>query len=124
MGKGKRRILVVDDNLEFTKRLERFLELTGFQVSIVRDRHTALSKLLFDPPEVVLLDLKLPDISGMEVLRGSKEIDANVTVIAVASHDGEQVAVDSMKAGALDFLSKPIDYGILRGKNESDTENP
>ena len=116
MEEGKRRILIVDDNPEFTKPLEGFLELVGLQVSIARDGHTALSKLLCDPPEIVLLDLKLPDISGMEVLKSIKEIEADVGVIVITGHGGEQAGVDFMEAGALEFQSKPIDYGVLRGK--------
>jgi signal transduction histidine kinase len=108
-----RKILVVDDNLEFAGLVRRLLENKDFQVSIAVDGKTAFEKVLSDIPELVLLDLKLPDLPGEEVLERIKKIDKDVAIIVVTGFGGEQVAVDLMRRGAIDFLSKPIENEVL-----------
>src|SRR4030042_5489130 len=104
-----RKILVVDGNAEFAGLIRRILERKDFQVSIALDGKTAVEKVISDIPELVLLDLKLPDIPGEELLIRIKEIDKDIAVVVITGHGGEQVAVDMMRKGAIDFLSKPID---------------
>ncbi len=113
MESEKRKILVVDDNLELAKTLARFLELEGFEVAISQDGYTALTKVMADSQELVLLDLKLPDMTGMEILEHLLQINEEIAVIVITGYGGEQVAVDLMKAGAVDFLSKPIEHRPL-----------
>lgn len=113
MGTIGRKILVVDDNPEFVDFIRRVLESNDFRVSIALDGKTAIEKALFDIPELVLLDLKLPDIPGEEVLVRIKEIDKDIAVIIITGYGGEQVAVDLMRKGAIDFLLKPIEYEVL-----------
>jgi signal transduction histidine kinase len=108
-----RKILVVDDNLEFAGLARRLLESRDFQVSIAVDGKTAVEKVLSDIPELVLLDLKLPDFPGEEVLERIKKIDKDVAIIVVTGFGGEQIAVDLMRRGAIDFLSKPIENEVL-----------
>jgi signal transduction histidine kinase len=105
-----RKILVVDDNADFVGLIRKILEKKGFQVSVALDGGTAIEKVISDIPELVLLDLKLPDISGEEVLIRIKEIDKDIAIVIITGHGGEQVAVDMMRKGAIDFLSKPIDH--------------
>jgi signal transduction histidine kinase len=105
-----RKILVVDDNAEFAGLIRKILERKDFQVSIALDGKTAIEKVISDIPELVLLDLKLPDIPGEEVLIRIREIEKDIAIIIITGHGGEQVAVDMMRKGAIDFLSKPIDH--------------
>jgi len=105
-----RKILVVDDNAEFAGLIRKILERKDFQVSIALDGKTAIEKVISDIPELVLLDLKLPDIPGEEVLIRIREIEKDIAIIVITGHGGEQVAVDMMRKGAIDFLSKPIDH--------------
>jgi DNA-binding response OmpR family regulator len=113
MGTGERKILVVDDNLEFAEMVTRILEEEGLQVFIAPNGNKAIEKVLSESPELVLLDLKLPDIDGMEVFKKIKAINENTAIIIITGYGGEQVAVDFMKAGAMDFLSKPVEKGAL-----------
>jgi signal transduction histidine kinase len=113
MGNSGRRVLVVDDNAEFVDFVRRVLESKDFRVTIALDGKTAIEKALSDIPELVLLDLKLPDIPGEEVLGRIKEIDEDIAVIVITGYGGEQVAVEMMRKGAIDFLSKPIEYQVL-----------
>lgn len=108
-----RKILVVDDNVEFVDVVRRVLESKGFQISIALDGKAAIEKVLCENPELVLLDLKLPDISGEEVLKRIKEINKDIAIIVVTGFGGEQVAVDLMRKGAIDFLSKPVENEVL-----------
>jgi signal transduction histidine kinase len=113
MGSVGRKILVVDDNADFIDFIRRYLESKGFQVSIALTGKTAIEKTLSDIPELVLLDLKLPDMPGEEVLKSIKGIDKDIAVVVITGFGGEQVAVDMMRKGATDFLSKPIDHQVL-----------
>jgi signal transduction histidine kinase len=113
MGTEGRKILVVDDNQEFVDLVRKILGSKGFQVSIALDGKTAIEKAISDAPELVLLDLKLPDILGEEVLKRVKEIDKDIAIVVVTGYGGEQIAVDLMRKGATDFLSKPIEHDVL-----------
>jgi signal transduction histidine kinase len=113
MGPAGSKILVVDDNFEFIDLIRRVLESKDFQVSVALDGKTAIEKALADVPDLVLLDLRLPDAPGDEVLRRVKNIDKDIAVIVITGYGGEQVAVDLMRKGAIDFLSKPIDHEVL-----------
>jgi nitrogen-specific signal transduction histidine kinase len=109
----KRKILVVDDNIEFAKTVARNLEKEGFHVSLASDGNAAILAASNESPDLVLLDLKLPDIPGVELLRIMKSINENVAVIIITAYGGERVAIDLMKAGAIDFLSKPFNFEDL-----------
>ena len=109
----KRKILIVDDNIEFAKTVARTLEKEGFQVSLASDGNAAILAASNESPDLVLLDLKLPDIPGVELLRIMKSINENVAVIIITAYGGERVAIDLMKAGAIDFLSKPFNFEDL-----------
>jgi len=113
MDTGVRKILIVDDNAEFAGMLARYLEHQGFRIAVAPSGYKAVEKVLSEPQDLVLLDLKLPDVTGMEVLKRMKEIDQDIGIIIITGFGGEQVAVDLMKAGALDFLSKPTDNETL-----------
>lgn len=108
-----RKILIVDDNKEFVQLIRTVLEGKDFHVSVALDGKTAIEKALADAPDLVLLDLKLPDIPGEEVLRKVKEIHKDVAVIVITGYGGEQIAVDLMRKGAIDFLSKPFEHEVL-----------
>jgi FixJ family two-component response regulator len=108
-----RKILIVDDNPEFIEMVRRLLEAEGFQTTIAISGQKAIEKVLSESPELVLLDLKLPDTSGEEVLRRIRDLNENISNIVITGYGGEQSAVELMKAGAMDFLSKPIERETL-----------
>src|SRR4030042_1759498 len=110
---AKRKILLVDDNLELAEMMGLFLEHYGFQVSKAPNGQKAIEKLVKESPDLVLLDLNLPDMLGGKVLKRIKEINADTAVIIITAYGGEQVAVELMKAGAEDFISKPFENEAL-----------
>ena len=107
------KILIVDDSPQMSRLVRRYLEDGGFQLSAASNGQMAIEKALAESPDVVLLDLILPDISGQDVLKRIKEISADTAVIVMTGHGGEDIAVKLMKAGAADYLSKPFDRETL-----------
>ena len=110
---GRRKLLVVDDHLELAEMVTKFLKDRQFEASFVLNGTEAIEKVLSGSPELVLLDLNLPDISGRDVLKRIKEINEEVAVIIITGFGGEQKAVDMMKMGALDYIAKPFEFETL-----------
>lgn len=113
MNNKERKLLVVDDNIDFVHFIRRALEKEDYQISIALDGKTAIEKASAESPELVLLDLKLPDISGEEVLQRLKGVNKDISVIVITGFGGDQVAIDMMRKGAVDFLKKPVEPQIL-----------
>ncbi|MFA5179697.1 MAG: sigma-54 dependent transcriptional regulator [Syntrophales bacterium] len=102
-------ILVVDDEEEIRKILSRILEKEGFRVETAADGQQAMQKICFETPDAVLLDVRMPGLNGMEVLKKIKEIDDNLPVVLVTAYADIHQAVTAMKEGAYDYLAKPFD---------------
>jgi DNA-binding NtrC family response regulator len=102
-------ILLVEDKDSLRAMLRHALESQGHQVVEARDQTEAVEQLRQDAPSVVLSDLRLPVGDGFGVLKAAKEVDPELPVIVMTAFGGIQDAVAAMKAGALDFLAKPVD---------------
>lgn len=107
-----RRILVVDDEEGAREALELILE-DRYAVETAKDGQCALSKIQKTYFELVLLDVNMPKITGIEVLRRIKEYDDSIDVIMVSAADRAREATDSIKCGALDYITKPFDSGEI-----------
>ncbi len=104
------RILVVDDEEGVRKSLEQLLEYEGYRVTLAGDGESAIDAFEQEEPDLVLLDVKLPGIDGIQVLGRLKEtVGENVAVVMVSGHGTIGTAVESLKKGAFDFLEKPLD---------------
>lgn len=113
MIKTGNKLLIVDDNIDFVGFVRRVLERENYQISIALDGKTAVERACSEHPELILLDLKLPDISGEEVLEKVKGVDKNIAVVVITGYGKDQVAIDLMRKGAIDFLTKPVEPQIL-----------
>ncbi|HEM45510.1 MAG TPA: sigma-54-dependent Fis family transcriptional regulator [Alphaproteobacteria bacterium] len=102
-------VLVVDDDETMREVLTVRLEDWGYRVRTVGDAAGARAAIAEDDPDVVLADLVLPGMSGIELLRLLKEDDASRPVILMTGHGSVDLAVEAMKDGAEDFLTKPIE---------------
>jgi DNA-binding NtrC family response regulator len=102
-------ILLVEDRDSLRTMLRLALEAQGHVVVEASDQPQALERLRDSSPAVVLSDLKLPNGDGFGVLAAAKESDSELPVIVMTAYGGIQEAVQAMKAGAMDFLAKPID---------------
>jgi len=107
------RILVVDDELVVRDSLKEWLEDEGFQVEMAESGAEALEKLAKDNFKLMLLDIKMPGMDGVEVLKRSKEIHPELPVVMMTAYATVETAVEAMKFGALDYLMKPFDPDSL-----------
>jgi DNA-binding NtrC family response regulator len=106
-------ILLVDDQDTIRFFLEKTLTQEGYEAITAKTGTEAVEKARQGMPDLVLLDLKLPDMDGLEVLRKIKEIFPEICVVMITAFGDVETAVMAMKAGAYDFVSKPINLDQL-----------
>ncbi|MBI2355163.1 MAG: sigma-54-dependent Fis family transcriptional regulator [Deltaproteobacteria bacterium] len=109
----RNKILVVDDEHLIRWSLEQNLKKQGFEVVTAGSGEDALRLAREEEPDLVLLDIQLPGISGIEVLERLKDHDEEVVVIMVTAHGGLETAVNAMRIGAHDYISKPFNLDEL-----------
>jgi DNA-binding NtrC family response regulator len=102
-------LLIVDDDLALQEVLADRLEALGYRVVVAANGQEGLALLEKAGPQLVLLDLQLPDMSGLEVLAEIRTREAEVTVVMITAHGTVERAVQAMKAGAYDFITKPFE---------------
>ena len=107
------RVLVVDDEPEIRDILERALSWSGYTVAVAGDGATAIEQCRSFMPHFMLLDVMMPDLSGIEVLQKIREFDQHVKVVMVSGMHDVQVAKDSINLGAIDYITKPFDLRDL-----------
>jgi two-component system response regulator HydG len=109
----KARILVVDDEASARSALQVFLKSQGYEVETADNGVSALAIWADHPPDVVVTDIDMPQMNGIELLQKLREQEAGLPVIVVTSMTEVDVAVRAMRAGAEDFLTKPLDLDAL-----------
>ena len=115
MGDGdKARVLVVDDEPIALKNLERALEREGYEISTASSGQGALRLLRAKGFDVVLTDLKMEKVDGMQVLRRCKELDPDAEVILVTGYAAVDTAIEAMKRGAYHYVAKPFKLEEVR----------
>jgi DNA-binding NtrC family response regulator len=105
----KARILVIDDETEIRESLDALLSLEGYSVEMAQNATDGLRRLENASYDLVLLDLMMPDRSGMEVLKEVRERDSETPIFMITAYGSVEVAVDALKSGANDYFSKPWD---------------
>lgn len=108
-----RKVLLVDDEKEFVHTLSERLQTRSLESSIVYDGEQALSFVENEEPEVMVLDLKMPGIDGIEVLRRVKMDHPDVEVIILTGHGSEKEQALAMELGAFAYLNKPVNIDVL-----------
>ncbi|MDP2960572.1 MAG: sigma-54 dependent transcriptional regulator, partial [candidate division Zixibacteria bacterium] len=106
-------ILVIDDKESMRQMLAKTLESEGFEVDTARDGEGGLDKAKEKRFDLILTDLKLPKMDGLEVLSSIKDLDPEVAVIVMTAYGTIETAVQAIKQGAFDFLTKPFDVDHL-----------
>lgn len=106
-------ILVVEDEARIASLISRNLRLEGYQVEVAPDGETALEKALSNPPDLVLLDVMLPDIDGLEVCRQLRMAGCDEPVLMLTAKDAIPDRVAGLDAGADDYLVKPFAFDEL-----------
>ncbi|MCP3875971.1 MAG: response regulator [Desulfobacteraceae bacterium] len=107
------KVLLVDDEREFVQTLSERLQMRDMGAAVVYDGKSALELIQIDEPEVMIIDLKMPEIDGMEVLKQVKQIRPEIQVIVLTGHGSEQDEQRCMDIGAFAYMQKPVDINIL-----------
>ncbi len=107
------RVLLVDDEKEFVHTLSERLQTRNLDTAVAYDGEQALAMLQSDPPSVMVLDLKMPGLDGLEVLRRVKKLHPEVQVIILSGHGSESEQNLAMELGAFAYLQKPADIDVL-----------
>ncbi len=103
------KVLVVDDNKDFTDSLEALLKENGFDVTSVQEPKGAIEEFRKKIYHVVLLDLKMPEVSGEELLKEFKHVDSDASVIIMTAYPSIESAVSTIKLDASAYLTKPFE---------------
>lgn len=107
------KLLLVDDDERIRKSFKRSLSLIGYDVFIASNGEEAISTYKNEKPEIVLLDIRMPGMNGFEVLAKIMEHDAKAEVIFITGYGDMNLVIDAMRAGASDFVAKPLQMDIL-----------
>jgi len=108
-----KKILIVDDEPDFCDALRDFLRSKGFEVAIALSGEEALPAYMQEKPDVVLLDIQMPGMDGLETLQELKVLDQGANVIMVTAIEDDEIVMRAMAEGALDYIIKPVDLYYL-----------
>lgn len=104
------KVLIIDDDESLLATLESYLDGNPYQVHLATDGEAGLIILESEHPDVLITDLLLPGINGLEILKRAKEFDKSIPVIVITALEDMQTTINAIQEGAYDYLSKPIEY--------------
>jgi len=107
------RVLVVDDEEHVTEIIEEYFTSLGYEVDIAHDGADALRRAAAVRPDVVLLDINMPGVTGDEALNRLHAIDPTVPIVMLTGNADEDVARDLLRRGAMDYVTKPFQLETL-----------
>lgn len=113
MSAGDCLIHVVDDDASWRVSVKRLLSAMGYRVALHDDAKVFLDTADLDPPGCVLLDLRMPGIDGLQVQQRLIEMRRRLPIVFISAHGDIPTSVAAVKSGAEDFLTKPVDTGVL-----------
>jgi len=109
----KKKILIIDDELSQLESLEMFLNEKGYQVACATSGSEGLEKNTTFKPDIIILDIRLPDMDGLEVLHELKSKHNSRSVIIITAFHDMDITISAMKGGACEYIPKPIDIEEL-----------
>ncbi len=110
----KLRVLVIDDDEDICLYLKEFLTREGYRVTTISKPLDALPEIREGRHQIVLLDVRMPEMDGVELLREIRAIDSDICVIIMTAYPSVESAVETMKSDAFDYLRKPFELEQLR----------
>ena len=110
----KKKILIVDDIKDTCNSLKEILAEEGYQTFSALSGQTALNALKKKKPDLILLDIRMPKMDGVEVLRRIREIDKEVAVVMITAYGALDTAKETMRLGAYDYVTKPFDMNFIK----------
>ena len=109
---SKIRVLLVDDEEDYVKTMAERMDMRDLQSRVALSGEEALGVLETDPPDVIVLDLRMPGMQGMEVLEKVKRDHPHIQVIILTGHGGEKEEKEARRLGAFEYVQKPADWGL------------
>jgi DNA-binding NtrC family response regulator len=109
-----KKVMIIDDEQSVCELLTQVLTKANYSASSETDPIKAIEHIYKDKPDCILLDIKMPKISGVELLAKIKEFDASIKVIMITGYGNLENAMESMKLGAFDYITKPFDLEFIR----------
>ena len=103
-------LLIVDDEAQTCALLSRFFESYGFHTRTAQSGREALEALRHETPDYLLLDIRMPDLSGLDVLKRAKQEHPGLKVVVVTGSDDVETAKEAMRLGAMDYIVKPFSF--------------
>jgi len=113
MSESRGKVLVVDDEPNMVQLLAEYLTEQGYQVATAHGGIEALAKIDLEKPEVILLDVRMPGMDGVEVLRRIRSFDTHVGILIISANDDVELAKQTVEMGAFDYTLKPVDFAYL-----------
>ena len=117
------RILVADDERSMRELLAIVLRREGYEVLLAENGREAIAVIEKEPIDLLISDIKMPDVSGVDVLRAAKRVDQDILGIMITAFASTETAVEAMRLGACDYLSKPFDIDLLKMKVREKIDN-
>lgn len=117
------KVLLVDDESEFVSTLAERLFLRKIDAKTANDGESAIRMIMEDKPDLVVLDIKMPGMSGIEVLKEIKKTEPLLPIILLTGHGSTKEGMEGMKYGAFDYLMKPVDIKELIEKIQEAIES-
>jgi two-component system response regulator AtoC len=108
------KILVIDDDESIRQTLSNYLKRLGYSVLSAEDGKIGFDIIQNQQPDLIISDIKMPNLTGLELLKKVKEIDPLTKIILITAHDDVQTTIDAMQNGAYDYLEKPLDIERLK----------
>src|SRR6185436_19574583 len=105
------RALIVDDDQDVRQVLAEFVEREGFDVTMAATLAAARREMADAPPDILLVDVRLPDGNGLDILEG---LTAAPEIVLITGNASVETAVDALRRGVVDYLTKPVDFARLR----------
>jgi DNA-binding response OmpR family regulator len=113
MSEPRGKVLVVDDEPNMVQLLAEYLTEQGYHVATAHGGIEALAKIDLEKPQVILLDVQMPGMDGVEVLRRIRSFDTEVGVLIISANDDVELAKQTVEMGAFDYTLKPVDFAYL-----------
>lgn len=110
------RVLIVDDEVRFARNVSRLLDVDRFDVTLAHNGLDALEIVHKTRPDVVVLDIRMPEMDGIETLLAMKNLDPEIQVIILTGHADVETGIMAIREGAFDYLFKPCDMDLIREK--------
>jgi DNA-binding NtrC family response regulator len=106
-------LVIVDDEQGILDVVSRFAERAGFDVAVCSHGRDAIALIQTRRPDLVMVDLRMPEVGGLDILRAIRDVDAHCQAVLMTGYASVDTAVEAVKLGASDYLTKPLDFGRL-----------